>query len=166
MFSTRADEMMFDHSENRSDEQLSKRRPDRLLGFQETNSLRRRLDQNNLMVGQLGDDADPKILWETVESTVLNHKGNALLYPFLVIEAKSRTGASFDKCNMQTAQPILKLLKIQEDLQAQSQMTLEYGGPFIWYIAYRGEDWRLSVCYTSENSDGHFYVGIRLNYIR
>jgi hypothetical protein len=167
MFSTRADEMMsFDFSENRCEEKLKNRRPDRILGFQETNSLSRRFSQYDLMAGQLGDDPALKILWETVESTVLNHKGNALFFPFLVIEAKSRNGASFDACNIQTAQPILKMLKIQEDLQAKSQMTLEYGGPLLWYIAYRGEDWRLSACYISEKPDEHLYVSMRLNYIR
>lgn len=45
IFSTRADEMMFDFSENRSEENLKNRRPDRILGFQETNSLSRRFDQ-------------------------------------------------------------------------------------------------------------------------
>ena len=157
--------MSFDFSENRSEGHLKNRRPDRILGFQETNSLSRRLAQYDLMAGKLGDDPALKTLWETVESTVLNHKGNALLFPFLVIEAKSRYGDSFDACDIQTALPILKMLKIQEDLQAKSQMTLEYGGPLLWYIAYRGEDWRLSVCYISEKSDEHLYVSIRLNYI-
>ena len=84
IFSTRADEMMsFDFSENRSEEHLKNRRPDRILGFQETNSLSRRFAQYDLMAGQLGDDPALKILWETVESTVLNHKGNALFFPFL-----------------------------------------------------------------------------------
>ncbi len=112
IFSTRADEMMsFDFSENRSEDNLKNRRPDRILGFQETNSLGRRLDQYNLMAGQLGDDPAFKTLWGTVESTVLNHKGNAFLFPFLIIEAKARNGASFDACDIQTAQPILKMLK-------------------------------------------------------
>ncbi|KAH8796931.1 hypothetical protein F5882DRAFT_375096 [Hyaloscypha sp. PMI_1271] len=163
MFSTRADEMMsFDFSESRSEEKPKNRRPDRILGFQETNSLSRRFAQYDLMAGQLGDDPALKILWETVESTVLNHKGNALLFPFLVIEAKSRYGDSFDACNIQTAQPIVKMLKIQEDLQAKSQMTLEYGGPLLWYIAYRGEDWRLFACYISEKSDEHLYEVVNL----
>jgi hypothetical protein len=90
------------------------------------------------MAGQLGDETDLETLWETANSTVLNHKGNALLFPFLVIEAKSRNGASFDACNTQTALPIMKRLRIQEDLQAKSQIKLEYGGPLLWYVAYRG----------------------------
>jgi hypothetical protein len=96
IFSTRADELMsFDFSKNRSEENLKNRRPDRILGFQETNSLSRRFAQYDLMAGQLGDDPALKTLWETVESTVLNHKGNALLFPFLVIEAPHLMPAIF-----------------------------------------------------------------------
>jgi hypothetical protein len=91
------------------------------------------------MASQLGDETDLETLWETANSTVLNHKGNALLFPFLVIEAKSRNGALFDACNTQTALPIMKRLRIQEDLQAKSQIKVEYRGPLLWYIAYR---WR------------------------
>ncbi|PMD63792.1 uncharacterized protein K444DRAFT_584149, partial [Hyaloscypha bicolor E] len=157
IFSSRADEMVsIDLSKNDSDKR--RRRPDRIIGFQETRSFSRRLEKYDLMAGQSGNEAGNITLWETVESTVLNHKGNSLLFPFLIIEAKSRHGAPFDYCNLQTAAPILKMLKMQEDLQKKSNMTLEYGGPLVWYISYRGEDWRLSGCYVSDKPDEPLYA--------
>ncbi|KAF8857143.1 hypothetical protein BDZ45DRAFT_726925 [Acephala macrosclerotiorum] len=159
IFSSRADEMTsFDSFETDSEESIKRRRPDRILGFQETGSFSRRLEKYNLMAGRSENEAGLETIWETVESTVLNHKGNSLLFPFLIVEAKSRNGASFEDCDAQTALPVLKMLKIQEDLQRKSQMTLEYGGPLVWYIAYRGEDWRLSGCYISEKPGGPSYA--------
>jgi hypothetical protein len=148
----------FDSVKDDSEKNVRRRRPDRMLGFQETASFSSRLMKYNLMAGRLEKEAGLETIWETVQSTVLNHKGNSLFFPFLVIEAKSRIGKSFDDCNIQTALPILKMLKIQEDLQRESQMAFEYGGPLVWYIAYRAEDWRLSACYISEKPDGPSYV--------
>lgn len=163
IFSSRADEMTsFDSFETDSEESIKRRRPDRILGFQETGSFSRRLEKYNLMAGRSENEAGLETIWETVESTVLNHKGNSLLFPFLIVEAKSRNGASFEDCDAQTALPVLKMLKIQEDLQRKSQMTLEYGGPLVWYIAYRGEDWRLSGCYISEKPGGSLYEIVAL----
>jgi hypothetical protein len=177
IFSSRADEMVsidlpkndpdkrfenemvsMDLSEIDPDKRVESRRPDRIIGFQETRSFSRRLERYDLMAGQSENEAGGVTLWETVESTVLNHKGNSLLFPFLIIEAKKRHGAPFEYCNLQTAAPILKMLKMQEDLQKKSNMTLEYGGPLVWYIAYRGEDWRLSGCYVSDKPDEPLYA--------
>lgn len=157
--------ILFDsHTQEPSSEKLKRRRPDRIFGFQETNSLSRRLDQLNLMAGRLRDELGAETLRQTVDSTVLNHKGNCLLFPFLIIEAKSGSGANFNACDEQTSLPILQMLKLQEDIQAKSQMRLEYGGPLLWYIAYKGEDWRLSACFTrvSQISGKSSYVSVLL----
>ena len=88
-----------DLDETDSDKRVERRRPDRIIGFQETHSFSRRLEKYDPMAGQSENEAGKVTLWETVESTVLNHKGNSLLFPFLIIEAKSRHGAPFDYCN-------------------------------------------------------------------
>ncbi len=109
-------------------------------------------------VRQLQDEAGTKSIRELVESTVLNHKSGTLLFPFLVIEAKSENGASHASCTRQTAFPIWKMLKIQEELQAKAHMKLEYGGPLLWYISYTGQHWCLSGCYTAEKHGKPSYV--------
>lgn len=114
IFSSRADEMIcMDISEIDPDKRVEKRRPDRIIGFQETHSFSRRLDEYDHVDGQSESAAGNVTLWETVKSNVLNHKGNSLLFPFLIIEARSRHGAPFDSCNLQTAIPILTMLKMQ-----------------------------------------------------
>jgi hypothetical protein len=131
------------------------RRPDRIIGFQETGSLNRRLDS---IARWLQDAAVTHTIRETTECTVLNSKSGRLLFPFLVIEAKSESGEGFNVCGRQTALPIWKMLKIQEELQSQSKRNLEYGGPLVWYIAYRGETWRLYGCYTVKKKGKVYYV--------
>lgn len=150
-----------DLSESDSEKRVERRRPNRIIGFQETHSFTRRLEKHDFVAAESENEAGNVTLWDTVESTILNHKGKALLFPFLIIEAKSRHGAPFDYCNLQTAAPILKMLKMQEDIQKKSNMTLEYGGPLVWYIAYRGEDWRLSGCYVSDKPEEPLYASSR-----
>jgi hypothetical protein len=141
------------------------RRPDRILGFQDTGSLARRLDARQLdqldpIAHRLQEEAGIVTIRETLECSVLNHKSRLLLFPFLVIEAKSEAGESISACNRQTAFPIWKMLKIQEELQSRSDKSLDYGGPLLWYIAYRGEQWVLSGCYTVEKEGKTCYVGL------
>jgi hypothetical protein len=105
-----------------------KRRPDRVIGFQETGSFGRRLDE---IAGRLQDNAGIWTIRELVESTVLNGKSGSLLFPFLVIEAKSEHGKAISDCNNQTAFAIWKMLKVQEELHDKSRLQLDYGGPLL-----------------------------------
>lgn len=132
-----------------------RRRPDRIVGLQERGSLDRRLDS---IARRLQDAAVTNTIRETTECTILNSKSGQLLFPFLVIEAKSESGRGFNVCGRQTALPIWKMLKIQEELQSQSKRNLDYGGPLVWYIAYRGEAWRLYGCYTVTKEGKVSYV--------
>jgi hypothetical protein len=104
------------------------------------------------------DAAVTNTIRETTKCTVLNSNSGPLLFPFLVIEAKSESGEGFNVCGRQTALPIWKMLKIQEELQSQSKMKIEYGGPLVWYIAYRGEAWRLYGCYAVKKKEKVCYV--------
>jgi len=135
---------------------IRNREPDRILGLQETGSFNRRLES---IARRLQDEAGIQTIRETVECTVLNHKSGLLLFPFLVIEAKKETGKGISACTRQTAFPIWKMLKIQEELHSKSQEILEYGGPLLWYIAYRGDEWCVSGCYTVEKKGKTHYVG-------
>jgi len=56
-----------------------------------------------------------------------------------------------------------KLLNLQLGLQVKSQERLEeQGGPFVWFFANRGEEWRLYGCFTDieddDNDQGTSYV--------
>jgi len=91
-----------------------------------------------------------------IQFTSFEDRGHPLVLPFLISEAKTERGDSFDSCERQTAFPIWKLLRLQEELQIQAQQLLsEQGGPLVWFFANRGEDWRLYGCYldTENNED-------------
>jgi len=134
---------------------LRKRRPDRILGFQHTDEFDHRLNE---IAHNLQDEAGTKTIREMVETTVAKHKNKLLLFPFLVVEAKAEDGEGLNACDIQTAFPIWKMLKIQEALQEKTGKSLNYGGPLLWYIAYQGTNWQVSGCYTSEKQGKPSYV--------
>jgi hypothetical protein len=89
-----------------------------------------------------------------LEFTPFEERKRPLMFPFLISEAKTERGDSFDACERQTAFPIWKLLRLQDELQIRAQQSLsEQGGPLVWFFANRGEDWRLYGCYVDIEED-------------
>ncbi|KAE9377465.1 hypothetical protein N431DRAFT_500317 [Stipitochalara longipes BDJ] len=64
-----------------------------------------------------------------------------LMYPFLVLEAKRENDApGFRYVEAQTAFPMRRFLRIQDELRRASKVTLD---PLVWFFAFQGEEWRL-----------------------
>jgi hypothetical protein len=64
-----------------------------------------------------------------------------VLYPFLIIEAKSEKGSTgFESIENQTAFPIRTLLKLQNDLSIASGTSIK---PLVWFLANQGDEWRV-----------------------
>lgn len=108
----------------------------------------------------LDEDDDPRLLHELLEPSpsenVISSTGDPLLYPFLVIEAKSgQAQKDWHSINMQTAFPIRAFLQIQARLQHAADPRGSFG-PLVWFFSYKGEDWRLSMAFmqraTTEDS--------------
>ncbi|KAI9766384.1 MAG: hypothetical protein M1839_004916 [Geoglossum umbratile] len=153
LFSNRADELILYGHDLAS--QVRDRKPDRIYGLQQTNNFEKELGKRAQMVHHLANAASTQRVMDTIESTPLQGRGDPLIFPFLIAEAKSAEGGGFAACGLQTAFPIWKLLKIQEQLEATTGRGLrEQGGPLVWYVAYRGENWRISGCYTTEEEQG------------
>jgi hypothetical protein len=144
VFADRADDLIIHGGAAASE--LRPRKPDRVYGLQQT----KRFDQ----------------MLETVTSTIQKHtqkrfditpfgeRKDPIIFPFLISESKTERGDSFDSCERQTAFPIWKLLKLQEELQNLSKrLTNEHGGPLAWFDSNRGEDWRVYGCYTNVDED-------------
>jgi hypothetical protein len=140
---------------NPFEQHREKRRPDRIIGFQRTGSFGRRPDET---ARQLQNDAGIRTIGEMIQATVLNDNSGPLLFPFLVIEAKSEHGKAHSDCDDQTAFPIWKMLKIQEELQDKSELQLDYRGPLLLYISCRGDDCRLFGCYIGKKDGKKTYV--------
>jgi len=127
------------------------RRPDRIIGFQET----ARSNQWDAEIDLVAYHS------EMLKSSLFRSTEHPLLSPFLIIEAKKRTGGD---CDSQSARPIFDMLQLQENLHTRSKMILPFGIPLVWYISYRGEHWRVSACYISGEPDNTFYVSKRSYY--
>lgn len=151
---------------------LPKRKPDRAYGLRRTKNFEDALDQPALAIldeahGEYlehvkqrtesiskGDGSRGYTVQDLVQATPFHRLGEPLLFPFLVMEAKSEPGEGFASCGIQTALPILDLLNGQSKLEERAGQGLEeQGGPFVWYLAYRGDTWRLSGCCTVPEKD-------------
>lgn len=85
-------------------------------------------------------------------SVELSHsplKKRQLIYPFLVLEAKRENDApGFRYVEAQTAFPIRRFLRIQDELQRASKLKLD---PLVWFFAFQGEEWRLHAAILNGN---------------
>ncbi|KAL1592242.1 hypothetical protein SLS60_011319 [Paraconiothyrium brasiliense] len=120
-----------------------KQRPDRIHGLRRTEDIDTHLQSLYTHNDQLASNT----VVEDVIDISLHHDngGSQLLFPFLVVEAKSEKGAStFEQMELQTCFPIQNCLQLQLELLETQGNTIDVpGGPLVWYFAYRGEDWRL-----------------------
>lgn len=152
LFSDRAEELIYDEGTVKID----KKHPDRVYGLRETRLFARLLsadvrDGRGLEVGEI------------VRCSPFGRGGEEpLLFPFLILEAKSEKGAdSFGSIEKQTAFPIRALLKIQEDLCSQCGMKPnQFGGPLTFFLSNRGEEWRVAAAFTEASREGTNYVSI------
>jgi hypothetical protein len=71
--------------------------------------------------------------------------GEHVLFPFLILEAKSGEYCSdFSAIEKQTAFPIRKLVNFQKSIaKAKEERNCH---PLVWFLAFRGEDWKVYGC--------------------
>jgi len=75
-------------------------------------------------------------------------------FPFLVLEAKSEKGAeSLSRAADQTAFAIRELLLIQEDFRVAAGENAEWdSGPLVWFLSFKGEEWKVCIAHQSSVS--------------
>ncbi|OOQ87554.1 hypothetical protein PEBR_15558 [Penicillium brasilianum] len=133
-------------------------KPDRVYGLKQTDNFKLLLDSDD----RRGATITPSLsLRETIEVSPFQPEGKPLLYPFLVIEAKSSKGADKGEVNMQTAFVIRRLLNVQLALKlATGEETQWESGPLVWFLAWRGEIWEISAAYVikSENISTRYAI--------
>ncbi|KAE8443596.1 hypothetical protein EG329_001529 [Mollisiaceae sp. DMI_Dod_QoI] len=141
---------------------LPERRPDRVYGLCQTTNFEDRLGGTAQRILESASRDAASVLQTTAESgneellvqdflqaTPFHQRGEPLLFPFLILEAKSEEGKGHRNCGVQTSLPIWGLLKSQERLSELSCPLEELGGPFVWYISYLGDSWRVSGCHVT-----------------
>ncbi|GFF56211.1 hypothetical protein IFM58399_10261 [Aspergillus lentulus] len=133
-------------------------KPDRVYGLKQTDNFKLLLDSDDKRGATTTSSLS---LRETIEVSPFQPEGKPLLYPFLIIEAKSSKGADRAEVNMQTAFVIRRLLNVQLDLKlATGEETQWESGPLVWFLAWRGEIWDLSAAFVieSENTSTRYPV--------
>lgn len=117
-------------------------KPDRIYGLRQTRNI------EGLMLKRLaGGGFLEDVLQKQPHSTL----GEALLFPFLVVEAKSGIAPDdWHSIRLQTAFPIHTYLNTQQSLRlATAQRSRWTSGPLVWFFMSRGDDWRLCLAYQS-----------------
>jgi hypothetical protein len=135
--------------------ELPRKEPDRVYGLQATKNFEKLLSTS---IGSPSDSDDQITLRDVVRSSPFKESAEPLLFPFLILEAKSDTSAcGFDDIQNQTAFPIMSLLKLQHDLYTQVPGN-NSNGPLLWFLANRGDVWRVYGCCVTEGESTN-YVG-------
>ncbi|PVH82411.1 hypothetical protein DL98DRAFT_653163 [Cadophora sp. DSE1049] len=153
IFDYRADEFIVHGGEANYD--LRPRKPDRVYGLQQTKFFAQALQAITATIqDRVTEEAELDENLGAFQFTPFEERARPLIFPFLISEAKTERGDSFDACERQTAFPIWTLLRLQEQLQARSEQCLtEQGGSLVWFFANRGEEWRLYGCFTDIEED-------------
>lgn len=97
-----------------------------------------------------------------MRSSPFRQDGEPLVFPFLVIEAKSEKGCdAFTDTQVQTAFAIRELLSIQDQLARLAEEDTERdAGPLVWFLSYKGEQWRVSAAYIHNQNGKTSYVSV------
>ena len=126
-------------------------RPDRIYGLLKAKRLNRLLESPDKRTGGNIEDM--------LKCTPFRADGKPLVFPFLILEAKSEKGASsFTDIEVQSAFAIRELLILQDELRQAAGDGMDWdGGPLVWFISYKGEQWRVHAATTEHSGEGVKY---------
>lgn len=87
-------------------------------------------------------------------------EGEPVIFPYLVLEAKSEKSADgFGDIEVQTAFAIRELLRIQDGLaHAVNKPSTWDGGPLVWFLSCKGEQWRIFSAYIERINTTEYFV--------
>jgi hypothetical protein len=150
IFIDRAQETVL-HSAELADKLPKGEQPDRVYGLRLTRNF------ENLLYAQHGEG---KLVRDLLPKGPFSEDGHPLLFPFLVVEAKSgKSSDDWHSIMLQTSFPIHTFLNAQRSLrQAAESRSKWQAGPLVWFFMNKGEDWRLCVAHhINVKSSNTFY---------
>ena len=120
------------------------RKPDRMIGLRVTPKLDKILNRT--------EGPEGYTIGDSITTCPLKDNCEPLLFPFLVLEAKSEKSSNpFSKINLQTGFAINAMLKLQRNLfNASIENRQAAMMPLVWFLANKGEIWRISGAYVEE----------------
>lgn len=139
--------------------EFPKQEPDRVYGLQKTQNF-------DDLLSEPPADGLGFTLRQTIRTSPFKEGTDPLLFSFLILEAKAEKSSNgFVDIIMQTMFPIHALLKLQKGLQDKMSDTTENDlSPLVWFLANRGDSWRVYGCYVSDEELPN-YVS-RLTFLR
>ncbi|KAK4235994.1 hypothetical protein C8A03DRAFT_36126 [Achaetomium macrosporum] len=139
LFIDRSDDFVI-HPPKLAEQLPQEQKPDRVYGLRQTRII------EDLLLKRLPDGA---LLEDILHKQPHSTSGQALLFPFLVVEAKSGTAPDdWHSIRLQTAFPIYTYLNAQQSLRlATAQRSKWTSGPLVWFFMSKGDDWRLALAY-------------------
>lgn len=142
-------------------EQLPQQAPDRVYGLNTTTNFRQILSRP---VASARTRIPQPTVADLMRISPFKLDEDPPLFPFLLLEAKSETSASgFDDIQIQSAFPLQALLKLQDGLQSHQLVPDPYFSPLVWFIAFRGDAWRVYGCYLTSGPPIH-YVSVHIRF--
>lgn len=145
IFGHREDEPIH-HDPTIQKELPSATKPDAIYGLRQTRNIENLLN-DTAGIGRPEDDQD-MLVHEILGDPPLSEEGDPLVFPFLLLEAKSAKSADSDwnSIKLQSAFPVRTLLCTQELLKNMTERHAKRrADPLVWLLMNRGEDWRVSV---------------------
>lgn len=137
------DTILHEGSEKRC---LLQQRPNRIIGFRETNDIFAFLNKSP---GWSARQCFTR-LCSDLRLTPSEQHASPLL-PFLIVGARShKAHETFSNMQTEASLPIQTLLKLQKDFWKRGTCASMKPEPLVWFLGYRGSDWRLYACYISQ----------------
>lgn len=118
---------------------------------------------------QYSEDKRPssggKPIGESVKTSPFRADGASVIFPFLAVEAKSEKGRDgFSDIEAQTAFTIRTLLRLQQDLCDIADQDSEFeASPLVWFLSYKGEQWRVSAGFVKQEGAVQTYVRMMIS---
>lgn len=122
--------------------------PDRIYGLNKTGDF-------NFILNSAAKLDPSKRLRDTIEISPFFTEREPLLFPFLIMEAKSSRQGDSAAVEMQTAFCIRRLLLLQLNLKEKTAHETQWKtGPLVWFFHWCGERWTIAGCFV-ENVHGN-----------
>ena len=123
-------------------------KPDRVYGLRET----KRFD-NVLSSSCTSATKQGCTVRESITCSPFSPTADPLLFPFLILEAKSAKGNSWDEIQTQTAISLRTLLQLQQKLEDFAEPDISWeSGPLVWFLSNKGEEWRVAASFVERSS--------------
>ncbi|KUL88773.1 hypothetical protein ZTR_03545 [Talaromyces verruculosus] len=133
--------------------QQDKEEPDRVYGLKQAGDF-------NFVLNSAAKSDPSKRLRDTIEISPFFEEREPLLFPFLIMEAKSSKQGDPAAVELQSAFCIRRLLLLQHNLKEKTgQETQWKTGPLVWFFHCYGERWTVTGCFVENvNGDAHYSI--------